>query len=752
MKLRRVAIVGFRGSLPELELLLKGRSLCLLGENGHGKTTIADALELWSTGDLEACHRAGVGLDATVHVDADEARISCTPSGFPPLTRTLQGRTASALVPDGPVPVGELPPRIPMLRHRTMAKFMDRTAGDKLKALLELVGLSELTTFRATVVTVANRLRDDATDDDRKVNGERQALALEIHDAPVLETAERLRVEAGLTSAIDTEEDLLDIEFGHAVPAAQPDRVALVADLARALERLNTASVTRWNALIADVAVTQAGALEALVHAGERALTTWLDDRCPLCLQHKERNRLTGELAARALDLANRTAELRASCEELDAYREQLEAVGRSVAALQAAAPDGGWAASVVVDSAYEAVRSAWRSARDGGRDHGVVVPLDVMPLTVALPSLHKAAAAAGDVAAPMVALASLVRLQTLARRLGVTQAAAAETEARAAAMHAFRSLTDGMIRAVIEELLLAVGQRTADYYGRLVGARVYSRVTLDYRPGLTGGVEFSLVYNNDHEITPPQRVMSESQLNALGLALFLAQLKTHEAQPWRTLVLDDVVNSFDEIRRGALSRLITEEFEDWQVIMLTHDPILHTHSQAILKKGWLHQEIVAWSPTGGITIADAHPLEQLRGRLTAGDAASQLGGIARRALERELSRPVEKLGLKLPYQRDPHHTSSDFLGALRHIAKKSNLALPVLDSIAGSSYFANFAVHDRASQGGISRQELEALVEHLDELAAALRCASCGKPVWYLATPDGRSHQCECSGLALSA
>jgi hypothetical protein len=358
----------------------------------------------------------------------------------------------------------------------------------------------------------------------------------------------------------------------------------------------------------------------------------------------------------------------------------------------------------------------------------------------------------AGDTSAPVAALASLVRLQMQVRRLRDAEAVATCTGERAAAMSVFRERADAAIRTIIEALLDDIGQCAADYYGRLVGTALYSNVHLDYPVAQAGGIEFTLIYNSEHRITPPQRVMSESQLNALGLALFLAQLKTHDAQPWRTLVLDDVVNSFDAIRRGAIAQLLTEDFQDWQVVVLTHDPIFASYNRQVLHAGWLHREIIGWSPSGGITIADGEPLEQLRKRLAAGDAASQLGGIARRALEHELARPVERLGLKLPFHRNPRYTAADFLNALKHATKKSNMPLPVLDRIGGASYFTNFTVHDRAAQGGISSQELVALVDHLDELAAALRCGSCDKPVWHLATGDGRSHQCACKGLALTA
>lgn len=45
-------------------------------------------------------------------------------------------------------------------------------------------------------------------------------------------------------------------------------------------------------------------------------------------------------------------------------------------------------------------------------------------------------------------------------------------------------------------------------------------------------------------------------------------------ARRWRrrTLILDDVVNSFDAAHRHGLMRLLEEEFAEWQVIVFSHD------------------------------------------------------------------------------------------------------------------------------------------------------------------------------------
>src|SRR6266849_1438640 len=82
MQIRELVVDGLRGCPRPFALALRGKSLCLVGENGHAKTTLADAAELWSTGDLAAFHSEGCSLEAAIHLDASTATVDITGNGF----------------------------------------------------------------------------------------------------------------------------------------------------------------------------------------------------------------------------------------------------------------------------------------------------------------------------------------------------------------------------------------------------------------------------------------------------------------------------------------------------------------------------------------------------------------------------------------------------------------------------------------------------------------------------------------------
>ena len=258
-------------------------------------------------------------------------------------------------------------------------------------------------------------------------------------------------------------------------------------------------------------------------------------------------------------------------------------------------------------------------------------------------------------------------------------------------AVDRLREITEERVRTEVETEIKQLSSVAADFYGRLVKNPIYSNVTLEYTEGRRGGIEFSLTYNKRHPVQPPQRVVSESQLNALGLAFFLARQKTGDTL-WRTLVLDDVVNSFDSDHRMGLARLLTEEFADWQILFFTHDNMFATLGERFFT-GWRFWQIVAWSPSEGPVLSEGDPLKRLKQRLDNGEAAADLGSLARFALERGLSRPLERLGLPIRFDRHQLHSAPEYLDALQKGFAERGSALrdlPVLTRMRGEAYLAN--------------------------------------------------------------
>ncbi len=68
--------------------------------------------------------------------------------------------------------------------------------------------------------------------------------------------------------------------------------------------------------------------------------------------------------------------------------------------------------------------------------------------------------------------------------------------------------------------------------------------------------------------------VMSQGEINALALALFLPRA-TRPESPFRFVVVDDPVQSMDPAKVDGLARLLGQVAADRQVVVFTHDPRL---------------------------------------------------------------------------------------------------------------------------------------------------------------------------------
>jgi hypothetical protein len=630
-----------------------------------------------------------------------------------------------------------------------MADFMNKSAGDKLKALLDLVGLGPLTPFRSQLVTAANNAKRDAEEAESTANGDLAAVNAGLNGRSLLEVADSLRERAGLTTPISTEAELLALSFGNVVATRRDDLGEQLSTLAGAEAECQDTVTARWSEAIADPCFARYGKLKDLLEAANSLLSGWEEDTCPLCGGPTDLESLISRVGVRL-------GEATAGCEEYASLQTEMASLQaktkrlREAAATVAANPrlSGTGEAEMLrevvldLDTYQEELKIAVATVSGCSTLPGMKsrLPMDELEALVADDAKG---------AEPAEALAQLAQLKDRLARQAESKALAAARRTLANAVLAALDRVEEGIKAEIEAAIAAVGPTAADYYGRLVGSSIYTNVELKYRAERIGGIEFSLKYDARHSVTPPQRVLSESQLNALGISLFLAQLKIGQG-PWKTIVLDDVVNSFDASHRVGLARLLGDEFGDWQPILLTHDSVFFEVAERLVPR-WSFKQILAWTPQGGPVIGEGNPRELLRQRLSEGKSAAELGGLARSALERALSRPVERLGLSLRFDPFARHSAREYLDALRGGLRAHGSTLKdaaVLGRMDAESYLVNLGAHDRPADPNLTVEDLTHLVRDLDDLDALFTCQDCGKTVWAATRDSGNRHQCLCGKL----
>ena len=177
--------------------------------------------------------------------------------------------------------------------------------------------------------------------------------------------------------------------------------------------------------------------------------------------------------------------------------------------------------------------------------------------------------------------------------------------------------------------------------------------------------------------------MLSESHLNSLAIALFLAMAEDFNEQ-LGFLLLDDVINSFDVEHRGRLAELLADGFSDWQIIVLTHDQQFFEHLSR-RAPSWRKLELTSWSYASGprtTRYETSGILAAARERLESGDVHGAAAK-ARRALEELLQEVCEALWAPLPFRRgqanDKREIGELFKGVRRALKER---AKPFLESV----------------------------------------------------------------------
>src|SRR5262245_8587287 len=203
--------------------------------------------------------------------------------------------------------------------------------------------------------------------------------------------------------------------------------------------------------------------------------------------------------------------------------------------------------------------------------------------------------------------------------------------------------------RRQLEEMLSSISGRVAEIYGALHPGENLSGISVE--PWTAKGLELSVQLHGVKQ-RPPHGVLSESHLNSLAIALFLAMAETFN-EKMRFLVLDDVINSFDREHRGQLADLLANEFAEWQLLVLTHD---HQFFEHLTRRApsWRKLELTSWSYGEGprtLGYETSRALAAARERLEQGDTGGAAAK-ARRALEEQLQEVCQALEAPLAFRR----------------------------------------------------------------------------------------------------
>jgi energy-coupling factor transporter ATP-binding protein EcfA2 len=746
-RLTRLAVSAFRGVPDRWELEFPdGNSMVVLGDNGTGKSTIADALDWYFRGRIEFLAKEGRDR-ALRHVGASKAVPTLVEVST---TGSLGGQ--QRMPTSGPW----LPARVTdnfVLRGRTLSDFVEQPKAQKWKTLADILGLEEVDRLRLDLQTVRNQLEDEENLTRAELRRAAAALRGDVQrvDDGSLFTAIQAECSAAGVAPPSSLEDALDPTWAaEALGTESATRAAsastLLADIEAAKEtRIEMKGVDAWNTHLGQSNPADTERLR-FMNAAEVTLRSQPDDGiCPLCGQPANRPAIIARVVATLEDLKSAAEAHEQAAKALNSTLSALADHRRSLGSLRQRSAECGIGGLPDLPAALDSQLSASLTL-------GAPVPPADLELYVRSTQawLDAAETAVGALPPAPSREAGLVRLVVLAERgrrwrLATTGA----REARAAFSIADR-LYVGYQRVEMDhysQILRTISSRVAELYSFLHPHEGFAGVSIE--PWTEKGLELALDFHGTHH-RPPHGVLSESHLNSLAVSLFLAMAEIFNEQ-LDLVVLDDVINSFDVEHRGRLAELLVTEFGKRQLIVLTHD---HQFFQHLTRRArsWATEQLTSWAYDEGPRTARYSPsrfTNAARQALADGDIH---GGAAksRRALEEILDEACESLEAPLPYRRgeaNDRRELGELMSGLRSRLKTSANSFyrelkPLLTDLDADVQAAlNVEVH--AGRGWASSSEVEDALARVDKLDKIFTCQVCGSHVWAKGNRDAKRCMC---------
>lgn len=605
--LRSLTVEHLRGSTKPFTLSFqKGKSLTVVyGENGTGKTTICDALELLSKGKIGSLEGRGLGPKPerywpTIGKSAADVAV---------VLETGDGTCTAKIVKSAVVvaPLGKRP-RVEVLRRSQILRLLEAQPAARYAEISRFIDVSGI---EASEVTLKQLIETLARNRDTAV-----AVVLENENAirQFWNTAGKPDADPLTWAAAETSKDITDLDAlsgalsqlraAYQRLADYPDKFsAATAQLSAARDGVAEAEQSLAAAL--DSATEGAGELVSLLEAARPVLSrSPHPQNCPLC----ESSENASTLHERVEERLNQFAAIQSAKRNkttADAARRTAESTVTRLA--------GDFASD----------RKLYERTKDAPVLTGAVelpkypIPVD---LTLLAPWLTS------NSGLPQAWLQREAGLQDQKKFIGTLKQALGNYQSNVAAQKELDDLLPKLRRAIEitadERRKFTDGalKQIADEVGRLYEAvhpgEGLGKIGLMLDPDKRASLEIEASFAGSS--TPPQAYFSQSHLDTLGLCVFLALSGLDQADD-TILVLDDVLASVDEPHVDRLIEMLHAEAAKFRHCIITthYRPWRQKFRWGWLKNGQCHfVELTKWTQANGIklirTIPDVSALRQL--------------------------------------------------------------------------------------------------------------------------------------------
>jgi len=691
VKLKKLSLLNFRGARDLIDLNLGSRckSCAIFGNNAEGKSTFTHALEWFFSGKIAWLRGEGISDEDIVNLASSEeddtsVNLVFNKSELNSLKdydkkKRRSGHSNKTQVFTNYIENEARYDRLYLDQH-TILWFLSRTKGEKKAEIAKIVGYEDIVKVKSVFSSTVRDLERDRRlwEAKKSLEDNRGILTKEIYGEAINDTKELLAKSQDLLRIFGYKKALTNLdELDEAIKEAiqllpSQERAEERVDLERIKERIGkldkkqdfTSLVSGWvsnfNILLKDQETVKKLKMDEFLRQAERVLIDSPEiENCPLCEQPIEsQEELLGKVIERYRKLIEIRDKLKTHGSELADIKSELEEIERECSEIS----EGLKKRKIPHDSEavkeYKTLISKTIQLMERGFNDRKIVLIDykvikkqvegiklvLQAVTLELSKKISDLAITKEEEEKQVAYNKIVR----GKRLVL------DNISHKKVISVFGLLIQGLRRVenqllelqnhVMQQILDLISDDVNKFFCDLNKKENVKNVKLELKG--EEGIEFSLEFY-DNEASPPKKYLSESQLNSLGIAFFLAAVKKFNKSN-KFFVLDDVLLSFDKNYRLRLLDLLDENFYDYQIFLLTHEEYWF---QMMKRKfpNWIFKEVY-WDFNNGIRFKDLKfdPLDNIGNKLARGE---KVGNELRTYIEALLKEICFALEVKLTFR-----------------------------------------------------------------------------------------------------
>jgi energy-coupling factor transporter ATP-binding protein EcfA2 len=770
LRVSKLTMAGFRGATAPatIEFDTSKPVVLIFGENGTGKSTIADAFDFLCNRSFGSLENYSLGEPAKNHVASfgrGPADVSVILESGANKWQATMGKAGPAVRPS----VGH--PDAQVLRRRKILSLIEAQPKQRFEVLKEFIAVPSIEKCEGT-------LRDAVNATNNSVGELVRSIDQANYDLERLWTAEGAPGASAIAWATtEAEKDVSKLQ----------ETITQIAQLLSSYQAVESALATLDRAL-----ADQSAASEALASAQSRQVQAESKER-------KQSGKLLSVLREAEAYVSGRTTLSQCPvCEQSVDSSELARRLGARIAAMQEIASIASETSAAQLRA--DATRTLFDQARNdfgqkGSRLADGVKTCALSELTLlnldwsrfdALVAMSLEFGALDMLAREFWGIVLAAR-EALQRRHDADQkslhqhnaiAGYVETlrDKRALALAQQTLLVDlrsaleivmQQRKGYIEEILASISIEVEALYLKLHPGEGIGRVRFYLNPRTIGSLEFDAQFQDAVRL-PPQAYYSESHLDTLGICVFLALAKYFKTDH-TIVVLDDVLTSVDGPHLDRFMALLHDQAQQFgQVIITTHyRPWRDRYRWA--RGSTANTQVIElgpWSLENGLQTGEfLTAIEELKGSLAKvpfdRQGAASKGGIV---LESLLDFITLKYHCKTPRNARNEYTLGDLVGAVDsalgkvlHCRKPTAaggpkvdaLLKPLLEAATANQWVRNsVGCHFNPLGSEVCDIEVRDFCQNVLTLTSHLICGKC--ETLPTRRPSGSYWECQCGELEL--